>query len=456
MATKMDGIFQPSLFSQGTLISVALSESSRYRVLANILPWPEMAEVANKYRGQKVSLTNGRALDLRLHLGAFVAQHMNGWTDRETEEMVRLHAGVRFLCALEESLEDIDRTSIEKFRNMIGQEGVEELNQLIVRFAVGAGFTGSELCSSDTTVQEAPIEHPTEVSHMKKISEKLSGIGKKIGGKVANMAKEAAKAIQDTYTEIRLFARGKTEKAIEKKKSLSLKMHRATKDLLNLIFQNLEDLTKKAKTKAQNELDLYSHMLQQIIQWLKTGEHPHNKLISLWNLDARAITRNKASKTVEFGRRWIVTRLHGGYVIGAPCVKLGGDSDKRIANEVLCNFLDTLGEVPTTFVYDRGGDGPKNHETLRAFGVESNCIFPNGAGAKMDVTEDIFDTARRERALSEASIATIKHNKYGFNKPRARSSEGCTLKGHAAFLGANFNRLIADTHNLWKIAPEIT
>lgn len=456
MATKMEGIFQPSLFSQSTLISVALSESSRYRVLANILPWQEMAEVANKYRAQKVSLTNGRALDLRLHLGAFVAQHMNGWTDRETEEMVRLHAGVRFLCALEESLEDIDRTSIEKFRNMIGQGGVEELNQLIVRHAVGSGFTGSELCSSDTTVQEAPIEHPTEVSHMKKISEKLTGIGKKIGGKIAGVVKKAAKSIQDTFTEIRLFTRGKTEKAIEKKKKLSLKMHKATKALLNLIAQNLEGLTKKAKAKVQKELDLYEHMLQQIVQWFKTGKHPMHKLISLWNLDARAISRNKASKTVEFGRRWIVTRLLGGYVIGAPCVKLGGDSDKRIANEILCYFLDSLGEVPTMFVYDRGGDGPKNHKTLEAFGVESNCIFPCGAGAKMNITEEMFDMARKERALSEASIATLKHNKYGFNKPRARSSEGCILKGHAAFLGVNFNRLLTDTHNLWGMALEIT
>jgi len=41
---------------------------------------------------------------------------------------------------------------------------------------VGAGFTGSELCASDTTVQESPIAYPTEVGHMKNIAEKLLGI----------------------------------------------------------------------------------------------------------------------------------------------------------------------------------------------------------------------------------------------------------------------------------------
>jgi len=54
----------------------------------------------------------------------------------------------------------------------------------------------------------------------------------------------------------------------------------------------------------------------------------------------------------------------------------------------------------------------------------------------------------RARALSEAAIATIKHSRYGFNKPRARSSEGCLLKGHMAILGANVARLARD----WGVA----
>jgi hypothetical protein len=456
MSTDLSGIYQQSLFSKAVAISVAVPEHNRYRVLENILPWPEMADIANKFRGQKVSLTNGRPLDMRLHLGAFVAQTMNNWTDRETEEMVRYHAGVRILCGLQECTQGSDRTSIEKFRNMVGPQGAEELNHIVVQHAVGAGFTGSEICSSDTTVQEAPIQHPTEVGHLKKIGEKLSGIGKMIGGKISTAIKNLGQTAKDLVTEIRLFTRGKADNAVKRKKELSQKLHATVKKMQKLVSENLSSLSKKTRQKLQPKVDLYKLIQDQTIQWIKTGKHPVNKLISLWNLEARAITRNKAAKMVEFGRRWIVTRLLGGYVIGSACQKLGGDADVKIADEVLVGFLNATGQVPENFIFDRGGDGDKNHKILAAVGVTNNCIFLKGRGEKMDVTPEVFEMARRERALSEASIATVKHNKYGFNKPRARSADSCTLKGQAAFLGFNLNHLTVDIQSLWGMAQEIT
>jgi len=146
---------------------------------------------------------------------------------------------------------------------------------------------------------------------------------------------------------------------------------------------------------------------------------------------------------VEFGRRWIVTRLEKGYVIGAPCEKLGGDADTGIIPEVLSHFERMVGVLPKVVVYDRGGDGPTNHRALEEKKIQ-NAIFRKGQEALPGLGRNTVFTARRERALSEAAIATIKHPRYGFNKPRARSSEGCILKGHVAILGANVTRLARD------------
>lgn len=456
MSADMTGIYQQSLFSKSIAISVAVPESNKHRVLASVLPWELMANTANRFRSETINITNGRPLDLRMHLGVFVAQSMNNWTDRETEEMLRYHAGVRILCGLEESTNSLDRTSIEKFRNSVGKKGTEELNYIIVQHAIGAGFTGSEICSSDTTVQEAPIQHPTEVGHMKKISEKLVGIGKKIGGKISQAMATLGNAVQAAFTESRLFTRGKKEKAIKRKKELSRQMHAAIEKMLDLASKNLPKLSKKPREKSLEQVALYKRMQNQIIQWLKKGEHPVNKIISLWDLEARAITRNKAAKIVEFGRRWIVTRLMRGYIIGDACQKLGGDSDVKILDEVLINFLNATGEVPENIIYDRGGDGEKNHKIISDVGVSNNCIFLKGKNTKMDVSPEVFEMARTERALSEASIATVKHNKYGFNKPRARSADSCALKAQAAFLGFNINHLVVDVQSTWNMALEIT
>ncbi len=445
MSTRMDGILQPSLFSNSTLrMDVIVREGNRYRVLAEKLPWPKLGEVANRHRAKHVDLNVGRMLDLRLHLGAYIAQGMNRWTDRETEEMVALNAGVRLLCGLEQSSDTIDHTSIETFRSQMGAAGAEALNQVVVGVAKAEGFTDAKLCSSDTTVQEAPIAYPTEVGHMKNIADKLVGIGSRIRKGVSDRLKTLAEQARKTFREIRLFTRGKQEKAIERKKKLSRELQKTVAKMERLLRQELTKMGSHAQAKYQPALDLYRKMLSQIRQWHRTGFHPDGKIISLWLTDARAITREKVGKATEFGRRWIITRLTKGYIIGTVCRRLGSGADTSLMPEILSHFERIMGEDPKLAVYDRGGDGRTNHSTLKTKGIR-NAIFRKGRHSQPPgLGRNLAAKARRERALSEATIATIKNPRYGFNKPRARSSEGCVLKGQMAILGANLTHLTRD------------
>lgn len=349
----------------------------------------------------------------------------------------------------------MDRTRIEAFRNCVGKTCAEELNQMVLRSAMGAGFTGIEICAADTTVQESPIAYPTEVGHMKNIAEKILGFGKRLELKsVAGLGKLRDKA-QGLFTAIRLFTRGKTEQALEKKKKLSKKMNSRVQRMVRMAKADLEFKRGKLAAQAREQLELYEHMLEQIKIWMKTGFHPKDKIISLWDTTARAISKGKSGKSVEFGRRWIITRLMGGYVTGAPCQKIGADADTQIADEVIINFMDTLGEVPESFIYDRGADSKKNSVFLDEVGVENICIFPKGR-RKMDVPPAVLEMARRERSLNEASIANLKSNKYNFTKPRARSPDTCDHKGFSAMLGFNLNLLLRDLGSAMEIRAEIT
>lgn len=443
MSTRMDGIHQPSLFSSTLRMDVVVPKDNRYRILAEKLPWRELGKVANEFRAKQVDLNAGRTLDLRLHLGALIAQSMNRWTDRETEEMVAYHAGVRLLCGLEQSSDTIDRTSIEFFRNQLTALGVESLNRIIVQAAQEEGFTGTSLCSSDTTVQEAPIAYPTEVGHMKKIAEKLIGIGSKIRKGVSAKLGRLGEQAQKLFTKIRLFTRGDSEKAVSQKKKLGKELQKTVAKMERLLRDELAQMGPAAQAKYQESLDLYRKMLSQIRYWIRTGFHRPGKIVSLWAQDARAITRNKAGKAVEFGRRWIITRLEQGYIIGKVCQKLGSGSDTGLMPEILDHFMQIMGANPDLVVYDRGGDGPKNHRVIKDRGIK-NCIFRKGKESLPGIGRNTALKARRERALSEATIATIKNPRYGFNKPRAKSSEGCILKGQAAIFGANLMHLTRD------------
>ena len=444
MSTRMEGIEEQSLFSGTTLkLDVIVPYNNRYRILSETLPWRELGDVANGYRAKVVDIHTGRPMNLRLHLGVLIAQSMNGWTDRETEDMVAHHAGVRILCGLEYSSETIDHTNIETFRNQLAAQGVEAINQIVVKAAVKVGFTGSGLCSSDTTAQESPIAYPTEVGHLRNIAQKLVGIGTRIKKKVSGKLEKLAQEVQHIYTQIRLYTRGKEEKALAKKKKLSQELQRTVSRMKRLIQEKVNGLKGKSRAQYREALDFYGLMLSQIRHWMKTGFHRPGKIISLWEQQARAITRNKAAKLVEFGRRWIITRLKNGYIIGTPCRKLGGDADTSILPEVLEHFERIMGETPNMAVYDRGGDGPVNHEALAKKEIV-NAIFRKGKESLIGLGRNTVLKARRERALSEAAIATIKHSRYGFNKPRAKSSGGCILKGQSAILGANLTRMARD------------
>ena len=455
MSTDMRGIQQPSLFSITPEVSVSVNQNSQYRVLSQIFPWIEASDIVNKYRSEKIDIHNGRMLNLRAHIGALIAQSQNGWTDRQTEEMVRYHAGVRLLCGLEGTSITMDRVRIEAFRNCIGKKCSEELNQLVLRSAMGSGFTGIEICAADTTVQESPIAYPTEVGHLKNIGEKILGFGKKLKLQSSESLEKLKNKAQGLFTSIRLFTRGKTEEALEKKKKLSKKMLTQISKMIRLVKEELQKKKGSLEKQVQEQVGFYEQMVSQIKIWMNTGFHPKEKIISLWERSARAISNGKAGKPVEFGRRWIITRLIGGYVTGTQCQKVGADSDTQIADEVLMNFLDTLGSIPENFIYDRGADSEKNITFLEEAGVENICIFPKGL-RKMNVTPEVLEMARRERSLNEASIANLKSKKYNFTKPRARSTETCALKGHMAMLGFNLNLFMRDLSFAMEIKQETT
>lgn len=454
MSTNMKGIQQNSLFSLSREISVTVNQDSQYRILSQVFPWPEAAEIVNRYRAVKVDINNGRTLNLRAHIGAHIAQSMNGWTDRQTEEMIRYHAGVRLLCGLEISDQTIDRTRIESFRNCIGKDCAKELNQLILNSALGTGFTGIEICAADTTVQESPIAYPTEVGHMKNIAEKILGFAKKLGFNAKDFSKLKDKA-QGIFTSIRLFTRGKSEEVLEKKKQLSKKMLAQLQKMVRLAQNKFSTSTAQMKDQVLEEVDFYKHMLNQIKVWLHSGFHPKDKVISIWDRTARAISKGKAGKSVEFGRRWIVTRLVGGYVGGSPCQKIGADADTKIADEVIIDFLETFDQIPENFIYDRGADSKKNHQFLEDIGISNNCIFPKGR-RKMNVSKEVLAMAKRERSLNESTIANLKSRKYNFTKPRARSTESIVNKGYCAMLGFNLNLFLRDLGIMMEITPEIT
>jgi len=76
-------------------------------------------------------------------------------------------------------------------------------------------------------------------------------------------------------------------------------------------------------------------------------------------------------------------------------------------------------------------------------GVKDVGLAPRGK-AKWKVDGAMKKKLIRERAQVEAGIGSIKHSKYGFNRPAARSARMMGASGQLAVLGFNLNKLVRD------------
>ena len=119
-------------------------------------------------------------------------------------------------------------------------------------------------------------------------------------------------------------------------------------------------------------------MLPQIGHWLQAGVVARGKILHAGITQARAIVKNKAGKRVEFGLKWLVNRIEGGYVFGRV-VEAGAD-ERAMPIEAMKDYQRVFGAqaVPKMSVYDRGGSAPKTIEALKRQGIEKVGIPPRG------------------------------------------------------------------------------
>ena len=102
-----------------------------------------------------------------------------------------------------------------------------------------------------------------------------------------------------------------------------------------------------------------------------------------------------------------------------------------------------FGKPPKAYAYDRGGWSEKNVAELKKRGVEEVGLAPRGK-AEWKVSAATKKRLVSERAQVKGGIGTIKHRKYGFDRPAAHSAKMMGFCGQSAVLGFNLNKLVRE------------
>jgi len=442
---------QPDLLPRSKTPTIPIAENHPLIQLTDALDWDRMQGIAQQIRLAKLKNGAGQPPHLRATLGAMSLMAIRRLTYREAEDLIQYYAPARYLCGLTETSWTPDFTTIQDFTQLMGEEGIDLINQYVVKMAVEKNLADSRTIVADTTAQEAAIPHPNEMGLMAGFVRSVNAAAQKVGGAVKQFVQQAAAqfhAARQKAREYRLFAKTKEKKdrVMGQMATIVEKINRGLEASLETAAaqpRKLRGWAIAAKAKLQRLQQTMSTLLPQIRYWIRTGYVASGKIISLHIPQLYAIVRGKVGKTVEFGLRWGITRLQGGYLLATVAGDRKDLQDADFAVQAVRDHIALFGEPPRSYAYDRGGYSAQNVATLRELGVKQVALAPRGR-TRWSVSDTVRDRLVRERALVEAGIGTIKSPRYGFTRPAARSVGMMGACGQRAVLGFNANKLVRD------------
>lgn len=446
---KHGGSRQPELFARSRCPSIPIADNHRLVVMTEEIDWTEFEDLIQAIRMTTLKSTAGRPPHLRALAGTLTLRATRKMPYRETEDLIRYYAPARYLCGLTETDWSPDANTIQDFEQLMGEEGMRRINEYVVKWAVEEKLADTSLMVADTTAQEAAIPYPNEVGHMASFLGAVMAASSKVGKALSGFVKSLRAKFKGAKKKVRahrLFA-----KTASAKKMLTKELAAIVEGVNEELGQGLEAakgqgerLVKHGKVAWAKLTALHGTMtklLPQIRYWLRTGRVASGKIINIHIPELYSIVRGKAGKAVEFGLKWGMARLRGGFILATLAKGRADLADPEFAIAAVDQHIALFGKPPKAYAYDRGGYSRENIKLLKAKGVKEVGLAPRGK-AKWAVGKAAKETLVNERAQVEGSIGTIKSAKYGFNRPTARSVEMMGVCGQRAVLGLNLNKLV--------------
>ena len=460
-ATSCSDSWASSANSSASFIAVTIEVPTNHRLLLlkQTLDWEALENITAKHwraAGKNVDGKRGRPFDVSFYSRVVVLMLLLKLHSRQLERELKENAAARLFVEVQQPTQNLvrDHSNLERTMLCLGAKGMEELNALIVQKAVELDFADPRVLSSDTTAQELPIGYPNEPGILRQVAQRVSRIAerlKKAGVRISEALLEPVQEIFRKVKESHLFAKSKEEKQqiLEQILEQASPMQTQAAELAEQLEDRPEGLLQRAAEKLRGLCSFLHTLIPQVQSWMQSGKVAKNKLLHPGLQEARALVRNKAGKKCEFGFKWLLAKLGGGYLFGEMFTKAPAESRMPVLALGLYQKLLGKDRVPDLEVYDRGGWARKTIQLLRSLGVREIGIQPKG-GASWLVEGAVRDTVKSERGRTEGVIGTLKGNFYGFNKPKQRSTQSVELAGHSSLVSFNLNHLLRDLQNSMK------
>jgi IS5 family transposase len=289
-----------------------------------------------------------------------------------------------------------DDTTLIRWANTIGPKTVASLNERAVQLARSLKVTRGRKLRVDSTVVETNIHHPTDSALLsdgvRVLSRLLRRTKKVLGERSGSMGKEAFRtrnrSVRRVAQKLHRIARRKGEKAKEDLKEAYRKLITITQASCaqaRRVLKVLEGATDDPPG-ARRLLEGFEHFVPLVEQGiaqatrrvLRDEQVPaQEKILSLFEEHTQIITRHKAGKPREFGRKVLLDEVDGGIVSRYEILQEVGREHPHLPTSLEAH-QEHFGGAPRLLAADRGLYSAENERLAQEAGVKHIVVPKSG------------------------------------------------------------------------------
>ena len=396
-------------------------------------------------------------IPMETYVRLMVVKHRSGWGYETLMREVSDSLHLRRFCRLGLTEAVPDESTVRKLTRRLGAEVVHEITRELIQKARREKRFRPRAARIDSTVVEADIRYPTDAGLADAGVRALARDGRKLAAKIG----EKRTAVRNRSRAVGRKMRALTRSIRRRSGEAKAEVLRLTGETGALLKQSIKQARKlaatasrrargrgaQAKLKAARKLeelaDLCEKVTEQITKRLK-GEKITDRLVSLWDSDARPIRKGKLGKPNEFGYVDQLCEITQNTKPGArgfilpPKSQIGNPAE----NTLLPDTAQELRDLDITLTEITVDGGFTTNETNEA--LEGLADIVHIAGRQEPGSKRTRRRRRRYRTGAEGRVSHLKRG-YGLDRSRLKGNEGHQIWDGWATLTYN-----ADTYTTLK------
>jgi IS5 family transposase len=373
---------------------------------------------------------------METYVRLMVVKHRSGWGYETLMREVSDSIHLRRFCRLGLTERVPDESTVRKLTRRLGAEVVHELTRIVIQKARREKRFRPRAARIDSTVVESDIKYPTDAGLAADGVRALAREGRKLAAKISakrTAVRDRSRTVGRRMRELTRTLRRRTGEA----KAEVLELTNQTGAMLHKSVTEARALAKAARRSARGRgarvklkaaealeelADRCEKVCEQIVKRVK-GEKITDRLVSLWDPDARPIRKGKLSQPNQFGYVDQLCEITANTKAGArgfvlpPVSQIGNPTE----NTLLPQTAEQLRALELTLKEAMVDGAFTTNETTTALAGLADEIYI--AGRQEAGSRKTRRRRKRYRTGAEGRISHLKRG-YGLRRSRLKGDEG--------------------------------